>query len=85
MLDNIVYIRNREWEDILLLEKENEKRKISEKKSELLRILQKKEELRITGKNTEWVRKNQQLWRKYRDSTGLNSDDEEDLRREIVN
>ena len=49
MLDNIVYIQNREWEDILLLEKENEKRKISEKKSELLRILQKKEELRITG------------------------------------
>ena len=81
-------MRNRDNEEKILLEKEKEKRKLLEiaekKKSELLRKLKQKGELRITGKNIEWVKRRQQLWRKYRESVGLNSDDEEDLRREMV-
>ena len=87
-LDNVVYMRNRENEEKILLEKEKEKKKRLElaekKKSELIRKLKQKGELRITGKSIEWVKRKQQLWRKFRESVGLNSDDEEDLRREIV-
>ena len=87
-LENIVYIRNKEREEKELEDKENERRKRIElaekKKAELLSKLKKKGELRVFGKSVGWIKKKQQLWRKYRDIVGFNSDDEEEIKREII-
>ena len=87
-LENIVHITNREREEKEIEDKENEKRKRIElaekKKTELLNKLKLKGELRVFGKNIGWIKKKQQLWRKYRDNIGFNSDDEEEMRRGII-
>ena len=38
----------------------------------------------MTGKDKKWIEKRKKMWRKYREKNGLDSDDEEELRRNII-
>ena len=53
------------------------------KKEELLAKIREKNEFKI-GKSEQWITKKKKYWRNFRESSGLNSDDEEEIRRELV-
>ena len=82
-LDEEVIRRNRELEEKREAEKQKRLEKAKRKKEELLERIRRKNNIKIE-KNIEWIRKKQNMWRKYRESIGLNSEDEEDLKRELV-
>ena len=65
------------------MEKRKRIEKAKAKKEELLERIRNKNNI-IIGKSQSWIKRKQSLWRKYRESIGLNSEDESDLRNEII-
>ena len=87
-LDEEILRKEKEREEKLQIEKEREKierlDKAKRKKEELIKKLREKGELVMLGKNTEWIKRKKESWRKYREKESLNSDDEEELRRKVI-
>ena len=75
--------KEREVNERLAIEKLRRLEKAQRKKEELLERIKQKNEF-IVGKNEAWIKKKQNMWRRFRENNGLSLEDEEEIRREIL-